>query len=803
MAITNVQLAAALRLGDGVTALVEPELGIVNRLLAVAVASVTAYAGDAPPDDVADEAAIRFAAYLYDAPGAGANADYAAAFRNSGAAALLAPWRTIGAGVVGATIGAGVSAEVAAAVTSILQLADTPDSFAGQSGKVLGVNDEANALVFVDGGINPDALADVSNVEGTISFFRESGEVKVIDIPVYSNAQADQRVQAYTQPFTVALRDKLAGIADGAQVNRTPQEIVAALGTLTGNDRLDAQTLRNRPLTQVEINSLIAAYQRAFTALSDTPSALGTAGQFVAVNSAASALEFVDAPTGGGGGGQTEAQVEALIKSGVKDYAETDGRKIAADDMNTKGEEVLGAFEGDAWATGGAISPPQSSAPTSVSAPTAGYAATRTQSPRVQNYYIAVRIPVAEKENLSNWRLVVGADVSNGYRAVYPASGWTHLVDSGGNAYYTTPQIPDIPEADEVEAQTFTPLTLAASVGLPGVQPYARTGSKAQIPLSQIPHAAGVEIVHDAAGTGFNIQATNLTTNPTALRDFLFDLDDYTPAAGEANWLIELTISGESDALLSWDADSVIKSKVFSGVSFLDVLAALDAYNTSDAPGTGLLVDTGTLYLSTSRQMEIDIYFGRNANNQVAPSFDPNPFAGNNSLTITPTRIEVGVSRSNSASGGASTFAALTDTPSSYSGQGGKHLAVNSGADAVEFVDAPGGLSLSSATEASITFTGNDAPFIATGYTPPSGATFIVVSASLSALIGQAAQFIVKSEFDALPAETVGQRANLTNNTINLAFVHATQVYIGRRSTGEILIARNTPGTFTFRFYSL
>ena len=37
----------------------------------------------------------------------------------------------------------------------------------------------------------------------------------------------------------------------------------------------------------------------AFTGLSDTPSALGTAGQVVAVNSGATALEFVDAATGG------------------------------------------------------------------------------------------------------------------------------------------------------------------------------------------------------------------------------------------------------------------------------------------------------------------------------------------------------------------------------------------------------------------------------------------------------------------------------------------------------------------------
>ena len=42
-----------------------------------------------------------------------------------------------------------------------------------------------------------------------------------------------------------------------------------------------------------------------------------------------------------------------------------------------------------------------------------------------------------------------------------------------------------------------------------------------------------------------------------------------------------------------------------------------------------------------------------------------------------------------SSSGGSTTFRGLTDTPGSYSGQAGKHVAVNSGASALIFVDAP------------------------------------------------------------------------------------------------------------------
>ena len=91
MALTALQLAAALRLGDGQTALTEPTAGILNRLLGVAQAVVEQHAEDAP-EAVKDEAEVRLASYLYDQPTAAANMQFSAAFRNSGALSLLSPW---------------------------------------------------------------------------------------------------------------------------------------------------------------------------------------------------------------------------------------------------------------------------------------------------------------------------------------------------------------------------------------------------------------------------------------------------------------------------------------------------------------------------------------------------------------------------------------------------------------------------------------------------------------------------------------------------------------------------------------
>ena len=91
MAVDLIQLAAALRLGDGETAPTEPVAGLITRLLGVSQAFVAIAAPDAP-EAIADEATIRMTATLYDAPTAASGDRYAAAWRNSGAEALVSRW---------------------------------------------------------------------------------------------------------------------------------------------------------------------------------------------------------------------------------------------------------------------------------------------------------------------------------------------------------------------------------------------------------------------------------------------------------------------------------------------------------------------------------------------------------------------------------------------------------------------------------------------------------------------------------------------------------------------------------------
>ena len=93
--LTAQQLAAALRLGD-----TAGETAEATRLLAYATEAVVRHA-PAATDAVHNEATIRLAGYLFDQPYASRGVSHANALRNSGAAAVLLPYRVHRAGSVG------------------------------------------------------------------------------------------------------------------------------------------------------------------------------------------------------------------------------------------------------------------------------------------------------------------------------------------------------------------------------------------------------------------------------------------------------------------------------------------------------------------------------------------------------------------------------------------------------------------------------------------------------------------------------------------------------------------------------
>ena len=90
MVLTAPALATAIRADEETAA----------RLRIVVVAVVEQHAPGAP-EPVKDEAEIRLAGYLLDAPPAAPGSGHAAALRNCGAEALLSPWRVRRGGVIG------------------------------------------------------------------------------------------------------------------------------------------------------------------------------------------------------------------------------------------------------------------------------------------------------------------------------------------------------------------------------------------------------------------------------------------------------------------------------------------------------------------------------------------------------------------------------------------------------------------------------------------------------------------------------------------------------------------------------
>ena len=98
--LSVLEAAADRRIGDGVTPLEEPELGILTRLLETASELVESYAGPTTPQSIMDTAASLVIGYLLDQP-VSDGTRYANCLANSGAQLLLSRWEVRRAVIVG------------------------------------------------------------------------------------------------------------------------------------------------------------------------------------------------------------------------------------------------------------------------------------------------------------------------------------------------------------------------------------------------------------------------------------------------------------------------------------------------------------------------------------------------------------------------------------------------------------------------------------------------------------------------------------------------------------------------------
>ena len=163
---------------------------------------------------------------------------------------------------------------------------DAPTVLSALQGFTTGQEGQARTALGIDGAVIVSLLVGLA---GTARL----PATAVRDLPAgggggLTTQQVNALIAAYGQPFSTAEESKLAGIEADATADQTAADIVALLQGLSGNDRLQAAAIRGLATTLLD--------------LTDTPNTYtGAGGDYLAVNAGATAVEFVDAPTGGGG----------------------------------------------------------------------------------------------------------------------------------------------------------------------------------------------------------------------------------------------------------------------------------------------------------------------------------------------------------------------------------------------------------------------------------------------------------------------------------------------------------------------
>ena len=136
---------------------------------------------------------------------------------------------------------------------------------------------------------------------------------------VGTSSEYNTSTKVLTTPYTV---NRVAVYLNGVKL------VIGTNADYTAADGSSINLSNAAPVTgdtiEVVEHGTLADTVTTLTGLSDTPSSLGTAGQILQVNSGATALEFADAATGGGGG-SLEATASGALANGDKVVVNSDG----------------------------------------------------------------------------------------------------------------------------------------------------------------------------------------------------------------------------------------------------------------------------------------------------------------------------------------------------------------------------------------------------------------------------------------------------------------------------------------------
>ncbi len=364
MALTTNQLAVALRLAAYDENGAIPDLAAdiseqIVRLNSVAGELISAYAPTAP-ETIKDQATVLFCGYLVDKPTVSGTA-LANAWANSGAGALLARWRPEGGGVISPSAaspgmtpssnGASIPQELADKIgTLIVQGVGDTNTDAGEHTVETLVISEAEANTGLDVTFEAaekklilylppqikQRVKDITldgttlrwtEVDSTGTEHAESAAITGSGGAGLTQAQVDDRIETYTgqtTPSGTLARGRIPRMTATLSGAVTRNDIDARVKAHTGQLTTTGTLARDRVAlaTTTEPGTISAAMKAVIDRVQDTEGP-GQVGKYLGLSGAQGQIAAVDAPTGGGGGGLTQAQVDARIVAAARALTST------------------------------------------------------------------------------------------------------------------------------------------------------------------------------------------------------------------------------------------------------------------------------------------------------------------------------------------------------------------------------------------------------------------------------------------------------------------------------------------------
>ena len=296
LTLTQAELSAAIRLGDSTE-----ETDEATRLLGYVTAAISTHLADAyedAPEAIVNEAGIRLGAYLFDAPNAGRGLSYANAGRNSGAWAILLPFRVHRAGTTGE------------AVAAAQEAVGTPGN------QVTGVVVDSGYLVvtLADGSITRQALPGMGGSEDQTARDAAAAAQATADGAQTAADAAQAELDAHEgTPHNTDATARDAAAAAQTAADAAQAELDAHEGTPHNTDGTARTAAAAAAATAATAQTTAStARDAAAAAQADADTAQTTAGQAQATATAASAAanaaqsdiddHKANHPTGMGGG---------------------------------------------------------------------------------------------------------------------------------------------------------------------------------------------------------------------------------------------------------------------------------------------------------------------------------------------------------------------------------------------------------------------------------------------------------------------------------------------------------------------